>query len=113
RGGAAAGRAAAAATGATAPAPAAPNNIWSKLCMTPEQCQACKQKLCSCPLVQFMSSAMAPLATCSGGLIPQCCPGPNDPNPADMKQPPHSAPGAASRIKAKEAQAKAPPAAAP
>src|SRR5439155_1266006 len=32
---------------------AAPNNIWSKLCPTPDQMQACLQKLCACPLVQF------------------------------------------------------------
>jgi hypothetical protein len=91
----------------TTPAPAAPNNLWSFLCPTPAQCAACKQKLCASPLAQFMGSALAPARALSGGLLPKCCPGPNDPNPADLAKPADSAEGAAARIKKEEANAKA------
>src|SRR5581483_7838730 len=100
---------AAGAAGATGAAPAAapPSNIWSMLCPTPAQCQACMQKLCACPLVQFMGGAMTPVSAVSGGLMPSCCPGPNTANPADLQKPADGALGAAARIKAKEAEAKA------
>ncbi|MFO0844137.1 MAG: hypothetical protein U0797_17335 [Gemmataceae bacterium] len=94
---------------ATAPAaaPAAANNIWSKLCMTPEQAAACKQKLCNCSLVQFLSGGLAPISALSGGLIGTGCPGPNQANPQDLLQPSDSALGAAARIKKLEAEAAA------
>jgi hypothetical protein len=92
---------------AAAPAPAAAGNIWSKICLTPEQKQACKQKLCAIPLVQMFNGTLTPLSAMSGGLLPSCCPGPNQANPADLMKPSDSAEGAASRIKKKEAEAKA------
>ena len=46
-------------------------------------------------------------AALSGGLLPQCCPSPNQPNPADLVKPADSAEGAAARIKKEEADAKA------
>jgi hypothetical protein len=92
---------------APAAAPAAPNNLFSFLCPTPAQVAACKQKLCASPLVQFLGSALAPAQALSGGLLPKCCPGPNDAKPADLLKPPDSAEGAAARIKQQEAQAKA------
>ncbi len=85
----------------------APSNIWSKLCPTPQQMQACKQKLCSCTLVQFLSGGLAPVSAMTGGLIGGCCPGPNQPNPADLALPADSAQGAAARIKKLEAEAAA------
>jgi hypothetical protein len=99
--------AAGAVPGAAAPpaAPAAaPNNIWSKLCMTPDQAQACLQKICACPLVQFLQGALVPVSALSGGLISGCCPAIN---PLDLAKPADSAEGAASRIKKLEAEAKA------
>lgn len=94
------------AAGAAAPAAPAPANLWSFLCMTPAQKAACKQKLCACPLVQFLGNVLAPARALSGGLLPRYCPGPLDPNPADLALPPDTPGGAASRIKEKEAQAK-------
>lgn len=111
--GGAAGGPAAAPGGAAAPAAgaaaggAAPKNIWSFLCMTPEQKAACKAKLCASPLVKFMGGALTPARAFSGGLLPQCCPNANDANPNDLLKPADSAEGAAARIKQKEAQAKA------
>jgi hypothetical protein len=77
------------------------------LCPTSQQLQECLQKLCSISLVQFLTSAMAPVTALSGGLVPSLCPGPLDPNPSDLLKPADSAEGAASRIKKKEAEAKA------
>ncbi len=98
---------AAGATGAAPAAPAAPSNLWSFLCPTPAQCQACMQKICACPLVQFFGGALTPMSAVSGGLFPSCCPGPLSANPADLQKPADGALGAAARIKAKEAEAKA------
>lgn len=97
--------AAAPATGAAPAAP--PSNIWSMLCMTPAQKQACQQKLCSMQAVQFLGGALTPVSALSGGLLPSCCPGPNSANPADLLKPADSAEGAAARIKKNEADAKA------
>ena len=104
-----AGAAAAAPAGAPAvAAPAAPaGNIWSKICLTPEQKEACKKKLCASPIVQLLGGALAPARAFSGGLLPPFCPPPGTANPADLKKPADSAEGAAARIKQKEAEAKA------
>jgi hypothetical protein len=95
-----------AAAAPAAPA-AAPSNIWSKLCPTADQMAACKQKLCNCTLVQFLSGGLAPVSALTGGLVGTGCPGPNDANPQDLLQPSDSALGAAARIKQLEAQAAA------
>jgi hypothetical protein len=109
--GAAAGAAGAAggagAAGAAIPAAApAPTTIWSFLGLGPQSMADCKAKLCACPVGQLLSIAMLPYAALSGGLIHPLCP-PNAPNPADMAKPADSAEGAAARIKADEAGAKA------
>ena len=97
-----------AAAAAAAPAAAAPaGNIWSKICLTPEQKAACKAKLCASPIVQLLGGALAPARAFSGGLVPRFCPAPGQANPADMKKPADSAEGAAARIQQKEAEAKA------
>jgi hypothetical protein len=96
------------ATGTTAVAGAAqPNNIWSKICPTPEQCAACQQKFCNTQIGQLTSSFTKPLGLFTGGIPRSPCPDPNQPNPADLQQPADSALGAAARIKQEEAQAKA------
>ena len=100
--------AAAPAAAAAAPAAAAPaGNIWSKICLTPEQKAACKAKLCASPIVQLLGGALAPARAFSGGLVPRFCPAPGQANPADLKKPADSAEGAAARIQQKEAEAKA------
>lgn len=75
--------------------------------MTPEQKQACKQKICAIPFMQFLNGGLAPVSALTGGLVPGCCPGPNQANPADLLKPADSAEGAAARIKKLEAEAKA------
>jgi hypothetical protein len=68
------------------------------------QCQAC---ICGSPLGQMLSNMMAPAALMTGGLLKPMCPGPNTPSAADLAKPASSAQGAAAKIKAEEAQAKA------
>lgn len=84
-----------------------PSNIWSMLCPTSAQMAACKQKLCDCTLVQFLSGGLAPVSALTGGLVGTGCPGPNQANPQDLLQPSDSALGAAARIKKLEAEAAA------
>lgn len=85
----------------------APQNIWSRLCPTEEQCQKLKNKLCASPIGQLLGGVLTPYRAMTGGLIPKWCPGPLDANPADLAKPADSAEGAAARIKASEADAKA------
>src|SRR5437588_8836439 len=71
---------------ATAAAPgAAPNNIWSFLCMTPEQKAAKKDKFCSSPLGQLINNSLAPASALTGGVLGGCCP---PVSPKDLAQPP-------------------------
>jgi hypothetical protein len=102
--------AAAAATpvaGAAAAPAAAPKNIWSFFMKTPEQKAQCKAHFCQSRIGQFVNNLMVPAAGITGGLIGPVCPGPNTPNPEDLKKPVAGAQGAAAKIKAEEAQAKA------
>jgi hypothetical protein len=105
--GAAAATAGAGATGAAAAPAAAPKNIWSFFMKTPEQKAQCKAHFCQSRIGQFVNNLLVPAAGISGGLIGPVCPGPNTPNPADLAKPAASAQGAAAKIKAEEAQAKA------
>jgi hypothetical protein len=93
--------AAMAAAAAAAPPPA---NLWSFFCMTPLQKDACKQKLCATPIGQMLNNSLKPVSVFSGGLLPECCPLVNT---MDLLKPADSAEGAAARIKADEAAAKA------
>lgn len=91
-----------------APAAAAPaGNIWSKICLTPEQKAKCKEHICASPLTQLMGGFLTPYRAMSGGLMQPFCPGPLDANPADLTKPADSAEGAAAKIKQNEAEAKA------
>lgn len=93
--------------GAAAPAAAATPNLWSFLLPSHQKCMECKQKFCQSGLGQLFGSMLAPMGMLTGGLIGSPCPGPNDPNLADLAMPADSAQGAAARIKADEANAKA------
>lgn len=95
---------AAAAAGA---ATGAPQNIWSRLFPTQEQCDKLKAKLCASPFGQLLGGILTPYRAMTGGLIPQWCPGPLDPLASDLAKPADSAEGAAARIKQSEADAKA------
>src|SRR3954454_22784664 len=65
-------------------APAAPANIWSMICMTPEQRERCRQRICASPLAQLLGGMLTPARAFSGGMIPKMCPGPLDANPNDL-----------------------------
>ncbi len=98
---------AAGAAAAPAAAGAAPKNIWSFFMKTPEQKAQCKAHFCNSKIGQFVNNLLLPAAAISGGLIGPCCPGPLTPNADDLKKSATSAQGAAAKIKAEEAQAKA------
>jgi hypothetical protein len=90
----------------TAAPTAAPSNLWSFLLPTDAQKTACKTCFCNSALGQMVSSAAAPMAAMSGGLMANRCMQnsiANDiaNNPADSSQ------GAAARIKKDEEDAKA------
>jgi hypothetical protein len=89
------------------PATAPPRNIWTFLCLSPEQRARCKAKFCASQFGQLTNNSLAPVAALTGGVIPQCCPDPNQVNPADLARPPDSALGAAARIKEDAAAAAA------
>lgn len=83
-------------------------NLWSFLCPTDQQKQSMKNCFCACPLGQMFNSMLKPMSAMSGGLVPGgICPGPDQPNPADLAKSADSAEGAAARIKQSEADAKA------
>lgn len=87
------------------PAPtAAPRNLWSFLCPTPEQKLACKDKLCKSKIGQFLNQALKPAGALTGGALGPFCPGYFQ---EDLKKPADSAEGAAARVKKDEAEAKA------
>jgi len=107
---------AAPAAAAASPAAAAANpaaaggakNIWSFFCKTPEQKAQCKSQFCSSSIGQFINNLLLPASAISGGLIGPCCPDPaTTPNAEDLAKPATGAQGAAAKIKAEEAQAKA------
>jgi len=92
---------------ATGAAGAGPTNIWSFFMKTPAQKAQCQACICGSPIGQFLNNMMMPMSMMTGGLIGPICPGPNTPNPADIGKSASSAQGAAAKIKAEEAQAKA------
>lgn len=96
----------AAATPATSALQGGGGNIWSKICLTPEQKAACKKHWCESGIGQMFGMMMKPMTFATGGMIKGCCPGPNDARPEDLAKPSDSADGAAARVKEDEAQAK-------
>lgn len=86
--------------------PAAPANLWSFLCLTPEQKANCKNCFCNSALGKMVSSATAPMSAMTGGLIQNRCLK-NSIENAIANKPPTSSEGAAARIKKDEEEAKA------
>lgn len=98
----------------TAAAGGAPKNIWSFFMKTPEQKAQCKAHFCSSRIGMFINNLLVPAGAATGGLLGPICPPPGiggpgagAPNPDDLKKSASSPEGAAARIKAEEAQAKA------
>ena len=65
---------------------------------------ACKERFCRSPLGNLVNNMLKPVGAFSGGMVGSCCP---PALPSDLAKPPDSAEGAAARIKADEAEAKA------
>ncbi len=91
------------------PGAAAPKNLWSFFCLTPDQAAACKAKICNSPLGAMLKSAAGPLSAASGGMIGANC---GTPTAADLAKMAaegtlDSAGGTAAKIKKEEAEAKA------
>jgi hypothetical protein len=91
--------------GAPAAAPAAPSNMWSKLCLTPDQKASIKSCFCNTPIGQLLMGAAGPMSAMTGGLMGSCCARTKIAD--DLKKPADDPAGAAARIKADEADAKA------
>lgn len=100
--------AAPAAPAAAAPAAAAagvqPGGLWSFLGLSQPQLAVCKEKFCATQLGKMMNNGISSMGAMTGGLIGPCCPVATK---ADLAKPADSAEGAAARIKADEAAAKA------
>ena len=87
--------------------PPEPGGMLGNICKTCEYVKyKCKQAMCNSVLGQMLNNTLLPMSAVSGGLVPPLCP-PNAVNPADLAKPSDSAAGAAARIKADEADAKA------
>jgi hypothetical protein len=83
------------------------NTLWSFLGITPQNCAACKAKLCGSQFGQLLNSGMGPIGALSGGLLPPICP--TTPSAADLAaaMAAGGAQGTAAQIKAAMAEAKA------
>ena len=95
-------------TAVAAPAPAAvvspTRNLWTFLCLSPEQKAACKAKFCASQFGRLINNSLAPVSALTGSVVPQCCP---LIDPANLVQPPDSALGAAAQIQKDTAEAAA------
>ncbi len=87
-------------------APAAPANLWSFLCLTPQQKLNAKTCFCNSALGKMVSSATAPMSAMTGGLIQNRCLANSIANDI-ANMPATSSGGAAARIKKDEEEAKA------
>lgn len=93
-----------AATPPVVPAPPT-KNIYTFLLPSAEQRVACRMWLANCPPVQLLDAMLRPVGLLTGGVVPPLIrPGPS---PANLAKPPTSAAGAAAKIQAQEAEAKA------
>jgi hypothetical protein len=82
------------------PAAAPPMGFFASLGMA---CKAKKERCCASPLGKLLANMTRPMQAMTGGVLPSCCP--PGPSPADLASP--GPVGAAAKIKAEEAQAKA------
>jgi hypothetical protein len=89
---------------AAAPPAAAPSNLWSFLLPSKDMKTACKEHICSTQIGQLLNNSLSPIGAFTGGLLGPCCP---QYTQDDLKKPSDSAEGAAAKIKADEAGAKA------
>src|SRR6266545_3612890 len=103
-----------AAAGAAAAGGGGAKNIWGFFMKTPEQKAQCKAHFCSSRIGMFINNLLVPAGAATGGLLGPICPPPGiggpgggGVNPDDLKKSASSPEGAAARIKAEEAQAKA------
>src|SRR5262249_41701694 len=62
-------------------------NLWSFLCLSPEQMARCKARFCASQFGQLTSNLTTVKSALTGGVIPQCCPGPVG-DPANLLKPP-------------------------
>jgi hypothetical protein len=85
--------------------PAAPGNLWSFLLPNAEQKSRCKTCFCESGIGQMITGFAAPFSLMSGGLIKNRCLQNAILN--DLKKPADTPEGAAARVKADEAAAKA------
>jgi hypothetical protein len=93
-------------TAAPTAAPAAPGgNLWSFFCPTADQKAACKNCFCNSAIGKLVSGGGGPMAMMSGGLIPNRCAQNSVAN--DLQKSAESPEGAAAKVKADEAEAKA------
>jgi hypothetical protein len=90
--------------GAVAAPAAPPRNLWSFLCPSADQRAACQERLCRSQFGQLLNNGMKPVSAFTGGILGGVCP---PYYASDMLKPAGSAEGAAARIKADEADAKA------
>jgi hypothetical protein len=74
---------------------------------TPQQKAQLKACFCNSKIGQLFNNMLLPTSMATGGLLGPICPGPNTPNPEDLNKSATSPQGAAAKIKAEEAQAKA------
>lgn len=89
-----------------APAGAPAGNLWSYLCMTPEQKFACKTWWCNSAIGQLVSGASGPVGLATGGLVGGRCLQ-NAIDNAILNKPPEGSESTAARIMKDEAEAKA------
>jgi len=94
------------AAGAATAGAGEPRNIWSRLHRTPEQRIKARARFCNSPAGKLVNALLLPVSGLTGGLIQPLCK-PAQASAANLKKPADSAQGAAARIKAEEAEAKA------
>ncbi len=86
-------------------------NIWSFFMKTPEQKVQFKAHFCRSRAGMFINNLLVPVGAATGGLLGPICPPPGaaggPQNAEDLKKPATSPEGAAAKIKAEEASAKA------
>jgi hypothetical protein len=90
---------------AATPAASGGGNLWSFLCLTPDQIANVKNCYCNSAIGKLISGFGGPMTVMSGGLVDNCCVKNAIQN--DLKKPADSPEGAAARIKQDEADAAA------